>query len=327
MPEPSGSQIHVDAVLTNLSVAYIQAAEDFIAAQFAPVVPVQRRSDRYYVYLKGDWFRDEAEERAPATTSAGGGYGLDNTPTYYARKWAYHVDVDPDEVQNADTPLRPFEDAQAYSTQQLLIRRERLWATTFFGTGVWGTDIQGVAGAPGAGQVRQWNEATATPIEDIDAQKASVLEQTGREPNTLVVGYRVHNRLKNHPSVLDRIKYTQRASVTPELLAALFGVQKYLVGKAVVNTAARGAANAMTFIHGRHALLAHVAPNPGLRIPSAAYTFAWTGLLGAGAYGNRIRRFTMEERNFAERIEGEMAFDQKVVGADLGVFIADAVAS
>lgn len=324
MPEPTIADRHVDAVLTNFSTAYIQGAEDFIAAQFAPVVPVLKRSDRYFAYIKGDWFRDEALERAPGTQSAGGGYGLDNTPTYYARKWAYHADVTEDEVANSDVPLRPFEDAQAFVTQKLLIRRERLWATTFFLPGIWGIDLQGVNAGPSAGQFLQWDDADATPIEDIDNHKADVLEATGMEPNTLVLGYRAYLAAKNAPKVLQRIQYTQRASVTPDILAALFGVQKLLIGKAVVNTGGRGAANAFGFVNGGHALLAHVAPAPGLRIPSAAYIFAWTGLLGSGAFGNRIKRFAMDEIG-SERIEGEMAFDMKVVGPDLGVFYKDVV--
>lgn len=325
MPEPFVGDRHVDALLTNLSTAYIQDAADFIAPAFAPVIPVKFRSNRYVAYLKGDWFRDEAEERAPGAESAGAGFTLDNTPTYFCRKYAYHSDVTEDDQANADQPISPYEDAQQFVTQKLLIKRERLFAASYFQAGVWGTEPLCVSGVPGAGQVRQWNEAEAIPIEVIDGYKAATLEATGMEPNTLAVGYRVYNRLKNHPSVLDRIKYTQRGVVTPDLLAALFGIPKFLVGKAVVNLGPRGGGDVMTFISGNHALLAYVNPAPAIKKPSAAYIFGWTGLLGAGAFGNRIKRFELV-RNGSERIEGEMAFDMKVVGADLGVFFEDVVA-
>jgi hypothetical protein len=41
--------------------------------------------------------------------------------------------------------------------------------------------------------------------------------------------------------------------------------------------------------------------------------------------GARIKRFRMEELA-ADRVEGEMAFDMKLVGADLGIFFYDAIA-
>jgi hypothetical protein len=59
--------------------------------------------------------------------------------------------------------------------------------------------------------------------------------------------------------------------------------------------------------------------------PSAGYTFTWNGLLGSSAFGSRISRFRINEKR-VDRIEGEMAFDFKVVGADLGYFFSGAVA-
>jgi hypothetical protein len=59
--------------------------------------------------------------------------------------------------------------------------------------------------------------------------------------------------------------------------------------------------------------------------PSASYTFAWTGYLGATADGRRIKKFRLEHLA-SDRIEGEMAYDFKVIAADLGSFFASAVA-
>lgn len=324
-PGPQPSDVHVDAILTQLSVAYIQDQADFIAGEVAPLIPVQKQSDRYFVYNKDDWFRDEAQVRAPGTESAGGGYELDNTPNYFAPLWAFHVDVDDQTADNADTPLRPYEDAQLFVTQRLLLRRERQWASQFFTTGVWGTDLTGVTSGPTAGQFVQWDQALSNPMVDVMNAKAKVLEQTGFEPNVMAVGYRTFNALANNPQVLDRIKYTQRGVVTADLLTELFGVKKFLVGKATVNLAGVGQASNFSLVHGQSALLAYVAPNPGLRIPSASYTFAWTGLLGSGAFANRISRFRMEWLK-SDRVEGEMAFAMKLTGSDLGVFFSGASA-
>jgi hypothetical protein len=80
---PTAGDVHVNHFLSDLSVAYIQKQSSFIADKVFPVVPVEHQSDRYPVYNKDDWFRDEAQERAPGTESAGGGYEVDTKPTFY----------------------------------------------------------------------------------------------------------------------------------------------------------------------------------------------------------------------------------------------------
>jgi len=327
MPNPTYSQFHIDSALTNISVAYIQDEKNFIAAQVFPVIPVSKQSDRYFVYTKGDWFRDEAQERAAGTESAGGGYNLDNTPTYFCHKYAYHRDVTEDERTNSDDPLKPDEDATEFVTQKMLIRRELVWVNNYFGTGKWGTDWTGVASAPTANQVLQWNQAAAVPMSDIDNAKSLVQSTTGVKPNCLTIGTPVYYALRNCASILDRIKYTQRGVVTSDLLAALFDVDKLLVAGAVVNTANQGAADAISFIVGKAALLSYANPKPGIRQPSAGYSFAWTGLYGSGAFGSRIIRIPMPWLGQGtERIEAEMGFDLKMVGADLGLFMTTVVA-
>ncbi len=49
MAQPTASDVHVDAVLTNLSVAYIQEQDAYIATKVFPVIPVDKKSDKYYV--------------------------------------------------------------------------------------------------------------------------------------------------------------------------------------------------------------------------------------------------------------------------------------
>ena len=71
MPQPNINSVHVDAILTNISVAYLQNQDNFIADKVFPVIPVDKKSDKYFTYTKNDWFRDEAQRRAPGTESAG----------------------------------------------------------------------------------------------------------------------------------------------------------------------------------------------------------------------------------------------------------------
>lgn len=323
---PDRSDLHIDKALTNMSVQYLQDESNFIAGQVFPMVPVQKQSDRYFVYKKEDWFRDDAQERAPGTESAGGDYDIDNTPTYFCRKYAFHKDVFEEDRANADDPLTPDEDAVAFVTDKILLNKENNWARTFFKTGVWGTDLQGAAAAE-AGKVVYWDDyANSSPIEDITAASTAQAEVTGKRPNTIVMGRRAYDALKNHPDFLDRVKYTQKGVVTTDLIAQMFDVDRVLVANAIQNTAKKGQQAEMSFILGNHVLLCYTTNAPRLKTATAGYTFVWTGLMGSNALGGRINRFSMPQLGIGtERIECELAYDMKVIAADMGTFIENAV--
>lgn len=317
---PTMQTAHVDRALTNISVSYLQDASAFIADKVFPIVPVKRQSDIFYTYDKADFMRDEAQVRGAATESAGGDYGVEASDPYYCRKHAFHKDVTPEERVNYDEPLDADKDATDFVTQKMLIRREMTWASAYFKSGIWGTEIKG-AETVSEGNTVKWNLATSNPIKDITEAGVKMASETGYKPNTLVLSPYAFNALKNHEDILDRIKYTQKGVVTLDLLATLFEVEHVYVAWSVVNSAAKGADAAIDFIFGKGALLCYSAPRPALRTPSAGYTFAWTGLEGTGAYGNRIVRLPMDILGLGvERIEGEIAFDTKVICKDLGIY-------
>jgi hypothetical protein len=320
MAQPTLNDVHVDAILTNISVAYMQDRDNFIADKVFPVVPVDKKSDKFFTYTKNDWFRDEAQRRAPATESAGGGYNL-STDTYSADIWAFHKDVPDQIVANADAPLNPLREAAEFVTHRLLLRRELQFVNDFMSPGVWGTTIAGTAGTATPGTfATQWSNYTSSdPIEDVEAGKAQILSNTGMEANTLVLGYEVFRQLKNHPDLVDRIKYTSSQTITADMIAAMFDIPRVIVSKAIKATNAEGAAQAYAFATGKTAMLCHVAPNPGLMTPSAGYTFSWTGVSGGLGQVIGTSQFRMDSIR-ASRVEAEMAFDNKVIGADLGYF-------
>lgn len=327
MANPTGSSLHVDSALTNLSVAYRQSANNFIADVVFPNVPVRFKSDEYYKFNRADWNRDEVTVRAPGTESAGGGFNI-STETYTAKVHAFHKDVTDQDRANADPAINLDRAAVDFVMHKMMLAKEIDWASAYFTTGVWGTDITGVASGPSTGQTIKWSDTTSgDPIGDIEAAIIAMEEDTGYSPNTMVIGRKVMSALKNHPDIVDRVKYATSttdnpAKVNERTLAALFGIDRILVSRAVKNTANEGATEASAFVTGSNALLCYAAPAPSLMEPSAGYTFSWTGYLNAGnAMGIATSRFRMDHLK-SERIEAEMAYDQKVVSSDLGYFFS-----
>lgn len=325
--QPSRSDVHVNRPLTVISIAFMQAAAAFIADRAFPNIPVAKQSDRYFTYDRGMFNRASMKKRAPSAESAGIHYDVDSTPTYFADVYGLHHDV-PDQVRaNADQPLSLDREATELLSLQALLQREITFAATYFVTSVWTNEDTGVVGAPGAGQFQRWDEAASTPIEDVRTAKRAVQESTGFRPNKLVLGRAVYDALLDHPDIvsrLDRGQTTGTALVLRQNLAALFELDEILVMDSIQNTANEGAANAHSFIGGKNALLIYSTPRPGLMVPSAGYTFSWNGLYGQSALGSRMSRFRMDNLK-SDRIEIEMAYDQKLVAADLGYFFLTAV--
>lgn len=325
---PQLGDVHVNVPLTNISIAYIQDAANFVADRVFPNLPVTNISDRYYTYSRADFNRDEMEARAPGTESAGNGYDIDNTPTYYCTVYSYHKDIADQIRANSDAVLSPDRDGTIFVTQKALIKREVTFAANYFQPGVWNYGSVGVSASPDAGEFLQWNNPDSTPIEEIRTAKRVVQEATGFKPNIGVVGKFVFDTLIDHPEFIDRIKYNFASGVAAvaneQIIAQLFGLDEILVMEAVYNTAPRGEAENSQFIGGDNFLLAYRAKTPGIMTPSAGYTFSWNGWMGATGMGHRIKSFRMEHLE-SDRIEVQMAYAQKIVGADLGFMFSSAV--
>lgn len=328
---PTFATAHVDEYLTGLSVAYVQSPNNFVADTAFPIIGVDKQSNKYPIFSKADFLRDDAKPRAPGTESAGGGFRISND-SYLCEPFAYHYDL-PDKLRgNWSCSLDADTAAVQYLNQKLMIRRERKFAADFMATSVWTgtTDQTGSATVATTNVFLQWNDAASTPIEDITTQAGVIHVACGFLPTTFVCGWPVFNALRNHPDIKDVIKHTQRGVVTEEILAGVLGVERVLVAKSIYNSAAEGATATNARIISTSALLMYTTPSPSMTQPTAGYTFSWTQfdnikqLASSGAMG--VSRFRMEHLK-SDRYEGEADFDQKAVDLGAAVFFTGAVAA
>jgi hypothetical protein len=220
--EPSVSDVHVDALLTELSIAYINDPAAFIGEQIFSVVRVKKQSDIILKYDKNDFLRDEVALRGPGTESEGSGFDIDKTDTYFCKEYAFHKDI-PDQVrENADAPISVDKDATIYVTEKMRIKTDQLVVDNAFASSVWATDKT---------VTNQWSDQTnGDPIGDIELGKDTIHASTAREPNKLAVGRNVWTQMKHHPDFVDRVKYTQLGIVDTGLVGQVVGIPSLLVG-------------------------------------------------------------------------------------------------
>ena len=180
---PSRGDVHVNRPLTNMSVAFMQSADNFVASRVFANINSGFQSDLYYSYPRGEFNRIMMKTRAPGTESAGASYKVE-TKSFLATIQALHRDI-PDPIRaNQDNPINLDTEAMSFLSLQALLRKEKDWANDFFKTAVWTYEADGAAArsvsfsfsSSTANDLVYWNNASSTPIEDIDLAVRTVQE-------------------------------------------------------------------------------------------------------------------------------------------------------
>ena len=174
MPNPTAGALHVDGLLTDFSVGFVQSAEKFVADKVFPLVSVMKRSDKYATYNQSDFQRDDVAVRQSGGNSARVGFRTDNSNTYYCDEFALEFAVDDHVRSNQDGPYNVDEDAVKFLAQKMLIRRELDFVTKFMSTAeLWDGSSDGSNLISGT-DFTAWSNASSTPIEDIQARMSRV---------------------------------------------------------------------------------------------------------------------------------------------------------
>ena len=327
---PGVSDVHVNGLLNNAIVAYVQNQKNFVGPQEG-VVPVEKQTDIILKYTKAAWMRDEFKLRGPGTSPAQSGWDIDKTTTYRCDEYGGEQVVPWEMYGNQDIPIDVDRDALALKTQQALIRWDRLWTANCFGASLGYKDVTGVTAAAGATAGTScvyWDDDTASNfLKDVEYARGYILSLTGFEPNRLYVGYDVWSAIKNSPIATDRYKHTTAESISTDMIARLIEVEKVIVSKSVYSSSIEGTTTpTYGFIAGKNALLCYVEPKPAILKPSAFYTFAWKNVSkeASNPMGIIVRKGTME-RERANWLQLGICIDPKLVCGDLGFFFGGIV--
>ena len=322
--------------LTNIALSYYQNAENYFAKAIFPICRVSQSSDSYYVFNKEDLLRDGWQKK-PA-------YGQVTPVVVSEHMETYSCKVDQmvmgiDQIRQTDLERRqgpsiardPRQQRARTIAEQANIHQDRQFASGFFHEGVWEnewTGIDDVNAATSKKEFIKFSNHNSDPIKFIADRKRDMHEQTGRTPNRLALGVDVFNELCYHPAILERVKYggatANPASVTENVLAQLFGMQKMVVLRSIHNQAKMGAEADMKYIGDpKSLLLAYATDAPSVDEPSAGYIFTWD-MLGDG---NILPIFHYDGANgtHSEYIEGLMASDIRKTADDLAMFCKEVV--
>ena len=310
MPLPSS--VHQDQALENVSIAYKNG--DLIAQDIAPMVPVNHESNKYYVYSRDQLVLPETE-RAIGAESNRATFSL-STASYKLTEHALKDFITDRARANADAALNLEVDATEHLTMLILMRQEVELANLITPTGTW-------ANTTSLTSTFAWsaNTTLSNPILFMDSAATTIMQASGLRPNTLVINDPTFRAAKEHVNIVDRVKYTSLESVSEDILAKLFTVDKLHVGRGIYNSGGEGLADATqnTYIWTDVAWLGYIEKNPGLKKPSAIYNFTMK-------QGNPVKVMRWREDNLsADAIEVSKLYSQQIVMSAAGYLIYNPV--
>ena len=308
------ANLHIDKYLTNVSLQYNNTM--FIGEQVLGTVPVAKQSDVIAKYDKESYNIPKDFRANGALSNRVKSYGV-GTTNYFAPVFSYDDIVTDQDKSNADSPIQPFVDTTEGLKQKSLLKKEKRAADALFNTTTFTSQTSALTGTD------RWSDLTnSDPIGNAETARETVRAAIGRYPNTCTIGAAVWTKLKQHPDILERIKYTQKGIITTDLVAALFGVDKLLVGGAIYNTAIEGQTASLSDVWGKFALFSWVSPTAKLREPSVGYALHWK------IAGGKIAKVVKYRDNphGGEVVEYEWSYQHKVLSAESGYLYSTVVA-
>lgn len=329
MPQPNVKELIVAGPLQEISLQYRNMM--YVGDRVFPLIDTGDPKAKIARYLKGAWFRDEAGIRGPGSRANRGGYPVDFIDIA-TKEYAFAKEVTDEDRRFVGStgapPLMPDQDAIEFASDKVDLSKERrimalITATDWSGAGVGGEDVAGL-----------WaiNDATNTFLVDVTTRIETIRSNTGMRPNVLLVSADTWAKLILVDAIMDRIRYTERAVMTPGIMAAILKIDEVLISDAIYSTAKETkagtdftSADVFSVNAGKGAaFLCHRPARPGLKTPMAGVQVR---LRFGQNEGGQVRRTTTWREAAEHQDVYEVAEETAIVatGTDLGFLWKDTI--
>lgn len=314
MPVPGLGDVHVSSPLTQIAIGYPSPMARLTSV--FPVVRVDKENNTFYKFQAADFYRDEAEVRAPDAEFTYIDYNY-STDTYQTVEYSAAKRI-PDRVRRqADAAIISDIGATKRVMDKLTIKRERIISVKLTTTANW----SGTAAAGG-----YWNQNSGAPLDEIETGNQAVQSRIGLPCNTGAMSWKAFRALRRHPQLMEHmgvfVGTGQRgpgasAALTASLaiLAELTSIPNWVISDGIYNSAAKGQSASMAQMMADTVWIGYTAASPALDEPSAGYVFEPDG-------GLSILQWREPNRT-SDVVGGLLNLDCKVTAADAGYTITD----
>jgi len=315
MPSPSSTTAVPNTQLTQYVSEFAQAQEVYSGLVIFPPLAVADKTGQFDRIPAAAMSGLPDVDRAPSGHYNTGEYDVEGD-TYSCVEYGWEERVD-DSTRNVFRNFWSTDQVAAERGMHHILRRHNARSIALV-EAQWA-----LSGTTGVNLSTTWGDASAgVPITDVQTGIETIFNQTGVEPDTLVIPRAALRYLSVSAQILDRVKYTNTQTgngVLPlDLLAMALGVQRLFVDKAMYNTAADGLTESLSRQWGDYAFLCCTGTGNDLRQPQVGRTFVWDadgGLLSVEQYRDESRR--------SDIIRTRQHVDEKFFGARFGYRIGN----
>ncbi|NRA88999.1 MAG: major capsid protein [Rhizobiales bacterium] len=226
MPMNNRQAAVIDPLLTKIVLGYTNS--EFIGHEFFPDIEIKSRRATIITFGMNNFHKIDAR-RAPGADVKRIGVGFDSGTVSLvqdALEGMYPIETADEAMKIPRIDLGEMAATEVMDI--LLLNREIEKADK----------IQNLANYSASNKATlsgtdKWGDAASDPVGDILEAREAIRRKIGRYPNKMGISPDVLVALRKHPKIAEQFKYTSSKSITLDMLAGLFEVEKVVVGKAI----------------------------------------------------------------------------------------------
>ena len=290
-------QVYTDPTLTRIATKYSNTS--YVWSRLFPSTPVQKMSGIYYEHVPRDL-------HVPNTARAIGAPANEVEFEYHERdfKTKPHSlkDIVADEIaEQADNPLSPLQDATEGIVNRMMLDAEKKAAALMTSNEIPSETLTSTD--------RWLDYDNSNPVKDVAEARGEIHSRTLRDPNIMVIPKKGYESLKQHPALIEQIKYSRTGVLTRQLLAELFEVDEVIVAGAGVVAKETGLVVdgeidfEVDYLWGNDIWLVHVSPDNRPKEVTFGKTFTYDDRTTTRWYdADRKGTYVRTEWNYTQHI-------------------------
>jgi hypothetical protein len=313
MGSATGRDLHVDQLLSQIAINYRPSG--MIGDQVFPIVPVQKETDSYPVFNRGEAFAIEKTIRT-RTTEAYRVTRSVSSAQYAVKNYALAHDTPIEDRANMDAAWQfELEAGQArYLQDKLMLDMDR----RILSTAVAGVSTTFVCGS-------SWIAASnpGDPFSMIVQAAEHIKATTAQNPNSIIFGWRALQWARRNINMRNLVNGTNNGGgiLSRAQIQNALEMERMLAAEAFYNPSNENKTATFSTVFPADAVMIYYAPTaPSRETPSFGYCFRWTSPeLGTPM---AVIRHPFESRTRVDGIELQYYQDERITGSEYGVMIS-----
>lgn len=248
----------VDKLLTDVSQAYVP--QGYISEMLLPELKVVQKTGKI-----GKYGLDFLRVLNTVMGGRGGARRIDSltrsSDTYSVDSHGLEDIVTLDDYANVEQPFDAEKDSVMALMTALWLGKEKGLADALTSTSIITQNVT----LSGTSQFSDYTNSD--PIGVTNTAKETIRAACGAPPNVALMDWKVANKLRYHPKILEALGFTQNRAgqLSDAELASALSVKKLLVADVMYNSAKEGQSDSLAAVWGKHIVFA-VAPDSAAKM-------------------------------------------------------------